>query len=32
MWEGVDHFLFIGKPKEFNAAVIDFLDKKKLLK
>lgn len=32
MWEGVDHFLFMGKPKEFNAAVITFLDKKKLLK
>lgn len=32
MWEGVDHFLFMGKPKEFNAAVIAFLDKKKLLK
>ena len=32
MWEGVDHFLFMGKPKEFNAAVIAFLDKKNLLK
>lgn len=32
MWEGVDHFLFMGKPKEFNAAVIAFLDEKKLLK
>lgn len=32
MWENVDHFLFMGKPKEFNAAVIAFLDKKKLLK
>jgi pimeloyl-ACP methyl ester carboxylesterase len=32
MWEGVDHFLHMGKPKEFNAAVIAFLDKKKLLK
>lgn len=31
MWDGVDHFLFMGKPKEFNAAVIAFLDKKKLL-
>jgi pimeloyl-ACP methyl ester carboxylesterase len=31
MWEGVDHFLHMGKPKEFNAAVITFLDKKKLL-
>jgi pimeloyl-ACP methyl ester carboxylesterase len=32
MWEGVSHFLFMDKPKEFNAAVIAFLDKKKLLK
>ncbi len=32
MWEGVDHFLFMGKPKEFNAAVIGFLNKKNLLK
>ena len=32
MWEGVDHFLHIGKPREFNAAVMAFLDKKKLLK
>lgn len=32
MWDGVDHFLFMGKPKEFNAAVIAFLDKKNLLK
>lgn len=32
MWEGVDHFLHMGKPKEFNAAVITFVDKKKLLK
>jgi pimeloyl-ACP methyl ester carboxylesterase len=32
MWEGVDHFLFMGKPKEFNAAVITFLDKQRLLK
>jgi pimeloyl-ACP methyl ester carboxylesterase len=32
MWDGVDHFLHMGKPKEFNAAVIAFLDKKKLLK
>ncbi|MFN2408118.1 MAG: alpha/beta fold hydrolase [Pyrinomonadaceae bacterium] len=32
MWEGVDHFLHMGKAKEFNAAVIAFLDKKKLLK
>jgi pimeloyl-ACP methyl ester carboxylesterase len=26
------HFLFMGKPKEFNAAVIAFLNKKNLLK
>ena len=32
MWEGVDHFLHMGKPREFNAAVMAFLDKKKLLK
>ena len=32
MWEGVSHFLFMEKPKEFNAAVIAFVDKKKLLK
>ena len=32
MWEGVDHFLHMGKSKEFNAAVFAFLDKKKLLK
>ena len=32
MWEGVSHFLFMNKPKEFNAAVITFLDEKKLLK
>lgn len=31
MWEGVSHFLFMEKPKEFNAAVIAFLDQKKLL-
>jgi sigma-B regulation protein RsbQ len=32
MWEGVGHFLMIERPKEFNAAVIAFLDKKSLLK
>ncbi|HJT68298.1 MAG TPA: alpha/beta hydrolase [Pyrinomonadaceae bacterium] len=32
MWEGVSHFLFLERPKEFNAAVIAFLDQKKLLK
>ena len=32
MWEGVGHFLMMEKPKEFNAAVLAFLDKNKLLK
>ena len=32
MWEGVSHFLFLDRPKEFDAAVIAFLDQKKLLK
>jgi pimeloyl-ACP methyl ester carboxylesterase len=32
MWEGVGHFIMMEKPKEFNAAVIQFLDKNKLLK
>ena len=32
MWEGVDHFLHQEKRKEFNDAVISFVDKKKLLK
>jgi pimeloyl-ACP methyl ester carboxylesterase len=32
MWEGVDHFLHHEKPREFNDAVIAFVDKKKLLK
>lgn len=31
-WEGVDHFLHQEKTKEFNSAVIAFVDKKKLLK
>jgi pimeloyl-ACP methyl ester carboxylesterase len=31
-WEGVDHFLHLEKRKEFNDAVIAFVDKKKLLK
>lgn len=31
MWEGVGHFLMMEKPTEFNAAVIAFLDKNKLL-
>ena len=32
MWEGVSHFLMMEKPKQFNDAVIAFLDKKSLLK
>lgn len=31
-WEGVSHFLMMEKPKQFNDAVIAFLDKKNLLK
>lgn len=31
VWEGVGHFLMMEKPKEFNAAVVAFLDKNKLL-
>ena len=31
-WEGVSHFLMIDKPKQFNDAVIAFLNKKNLLK
>lgn len=32
MWDGVDHFLFMEKRKEFNDTVLAFVDKKKLLK
>ena len=32
MWDGVGHFIMIEKPKEFNAAVISWLDKNNLLK
>jgi pimeloyl-ACP methyl ester carboxylesterase len=32
MLEGVGHFLMMEKPKEFNAAVVAYLDKNKLLK
>ena len=32
MWEGVDHFLHLEKPKEFNETVIAFVNKKNLLK
>ena len=31
-WEGANHFLMMQKPKEFNNAVIAFLNKKSLLK
>jgi len=31
-FEGVGHFLMMEKPKEFNEAVIAFLNKKALLK
>lgn len=32
MWEGVGHFVMLEKPKQFNDAVIAFLNKKNLLK
>jgi pimeloyl-ACP methyl ester carboxylesterase len=32
MWEGVGHFLMMERPKQFNDAVIAFLDKNALLK
>jgi pimeloyl-ACP methyl ester carboxylesterase len=32
MWDGVGHFIMMEKPKEFNEAVVAFLDKNKLLK
>jgi pimeloyl-ACP methyl ester carboxylesterase len=32
MWEGVSHFLMMEKPKEFNDAVIAFVEKQRLLK
>jgi len=31
-WEGVGHFIMMEKPKQFNDAVIAFLNKKNLLK
>src|SRR6266550_2600007 len=31
MWDGVGHFLMMEKPKQFNEAVITFLDKNELL-
>jgi pimeloyl-ACP methyl ester carboxylesterase len=32
MWDGVGHFIMMEKPKEFNEAVLAYLDKNKLLK
>jgi pimeloyl-ACP methyl ester carboxylesterase len=32
MWDSVGHFVMMEKPKEFNQAVLAFLDKNKLLK
>ncbi len=32
MWEGVGHFVMMEKPKEFNEAVLVFVEKNKLLK
>ncbi|HEX5702468.1 MAG TPA: alpha/beta hydrolase [Pyrinomonadaceae bacterium] len=32
LWDGVGHFLMMEKPREFNAAVIAWLDKNGLLK
>ena len=32
MWDGVGHFLMMEKPKQFNDAVIAFLDKNSLIK
>jgi pimeloyl-ACP methyl ester carboxylesterase len=32
LWDGVGHFIMIEKPKEFNEAVLAFLDQNKLLK
>ena len=31
MWDGVGHFVMMERPKEFNEAVLAFLDKNKLL-
>ena len=31
MWDGVGHFIMMEKPKQFNEAVLAFLDKNKLL-
>ena len=32
LWEGVGHFVMMERPKEFNEAVLGFLDKNMLLK
>ena len=32
MWEGVGHFLMMERPKQFNDAVISFLNQNSLLK
>lgn len=32
MWDGVGHFIMMEKPKEFNEAVLAWLDKNRLLK
>lgn len=32
MWDGAGHFLMMEKPKEFNTAVLQWLDKNKFLK
>ncbi|HEY6230316.1 MAG TPA: alpha/beta hydrolase [Pyrinomonadaceae bacterium] len=32
MWDGVGHFVMMERPKDFNAAVLAFLDKNNLLK
>ncbi|HEX6043855.1 MAG TPA: alpha/beta hydrolase [Pyrinomonadaceae bacterium] len=32
MWDGVDHFLMMEKPKEFNETVVAFVNKKNLFK
>jgi pimeloyl-ACP methyl ester carboxylesterase len=32
MWDGVGHFIMMEKPKEFNEAVLQWLDKNKLIR
>jgi pimeloyl-ACP methyl ester carboxylesterase len=31
VWENVSHFLMMDKPREFNAAVLKFLEQNQLL-